>query len=128
MNSSDTDDVLRVEVAGTPLVRLLTAMAGEWVTIAAQIEELGIAVSGEARAGDAKHLQAFDLIHQRAQGMANLLTRLSRKLADDQFFDRKRLSDLIEDIPFHSVRAGLEAAFDGRSHTILQHDDDVDWL
>lgn len=134
MNSSDTGPNLGTEAAGTPLIRLLLAMSVEWAEIARQIQTVGDAAAASAAAegqgGGGHYLQAFDLIHQRAQGQANLLSRLSQKLAEDQFFDRKRLGDLIADIPFHSVRAGLEAAFDGRKAMpeTEKSDDDVDWL
>ena len=133
MSSSESPADLVDATSRSPLIRLLIAMSAEWTEIAGQIQTLGDAVSSGASAGEpvgtASQLQAFDLIHQRAQGQANLLSRLSRKLADDQFFDRKRLGELIEDIPFHSVRAGLEAAFNGQHAAPNEKTgDDVEWL
>lgn len=134
MSSSETTLDLRIEAASTPLIRLLLAMAAEWAQIAGQVELLGNGLSDAARSGCDRpansDLQAFDIIYQRAQGQANLLTRLSRKLAEDQYFDRKRVTELVADIPFEAVRAGLEAAFEGRvAPGITEMSlEDVEWL
>ncbi|MDE2465015.1 MAG: hypothetical protein KGO02_15035 [Alphaproteobacteria bacterium] len=134
MSSSETTLDLRIEAASTPLIRLLLAMAAEWAQIAGQVEQLGNGLSDAARSGCDRpancDLQTFDIIYQRAQGQANLLTRLSRKLAEDQYFDRKRVTELVADIPFEAVRAGLEAAFEGRAAPGITEMslEDVEWL
>lgn len=132
-NSFDVNDILSSDVPGTPLIRLLQAMAGEWARIAEDLNRLGATISPRAMEGSdlasAVELQAFDTVQQRAQGQANLLARLARKIADDHIFDRKRLNELLEDIPFHSVRAGLEAAYDGDAPADAgETSDEVDWF
>jgi hypothetical protein len=121
------------EARRTPLIRLLLAMAREWASIATDVESLGAIVARVATADGSedsiRELQAVDLIQQRAQGQANLLTRLTRKIADDQLFDRRRLAELVEDIPFQSVRESLQAAYEGRDHAgPASLDDNVDWF
>lgn len=133
MNCSDDTADLRLEATSRPLIRLMLAMSAEWAAIAQQIETLGNAVCETAAKGGGartQDLQAFDLIHQRSQGQANLLARLSRKLAEDEFFDRRRVGDLIADIPFESVRSGLEAAYEGRAAPAGkgEDNDDIEWL
>jgi hypothetical protein len=132
LNSSDPAADLRIEAASTPLIRLLLAMAAEWKQIAAQIEALGNSATEAIASGPGRlaiqDFQAFDLLHQRASGQAGLLAKLSRKLAEDQYFDRKRVGELIADIPFESVRAGLEAAFEGRTAAHAPESDEVVWL
>ena len=132
-SSSENIPDIPVEARNMPLVRLLVAMAQEWASIASDVESLGGVVARAAAAdGGAesiRELQAVDLIQQRAQGQANLLTRLTRKIADDQLFDRKRLAELVEDIPFQSVRDSLQAAYEGRSTSDeAGADDSVDWF
>lgn len=121
------------EARNMPLVRLLLAMAREWASIASDVESLGDVVvraaTADGGADSIRELQAVDLIQQRAQGQATLLTRLTRKIADDQLFDRKRLAELVEDIPFQSVRDSLQAAYEGRTTgDEAGADDSVDWF
>lgn len=121
------------EARHTPLIRLLMAMAREWASIATDVESLGAIVARVASVDGTedtiRELQAVDVIQQRAQGQANLLIRLTRKIADDQLFDRKRLVELVEDIPFQSVRESLQAAYEGRDHvSTVGNDDNVDWF
>lgn len=132
-SSSENIPDLPPEARNMPLVRLLLAMAQEWASIANDVESLGDVVARAATvdggADSIRELQAVDLIQQRAQGQATLLTRLTRKIADDQLFDRKRLAELVEDIPFQSVRDSLQAAYEGRTTgDEAGADDSVDWF
>lgn len=96
-----------------PLASLLAAMAAEWGRIAQEIDWLGARLSAQAVNGAPQEMQRFDLLNQRAQGQANLLTRVCEKLADDKRFDCNRITEMLEAIPFHHVRASLEANWDG---------------
>lgn len=133
-NSSDPLSVPQDPQAETPLVRLLRAMAIEWSAIAGDLETLGTVVSEAGLAArdaeDVRALQAFDLLQQRAAGQSKLLVRLTRKIRDDHVFDRKRLDDMVADIPFHAVRADLQAAFDGQAQArdASADGDEVDWF
>jgi len=132
-SSSKSIPDLPPEARNMPLVRLLLAMAREWASIASDVESLGgvvaRAAAADGGADSIRELQAVDLIQQRAQGQANLLTRLTRKIADDQMFDRKRLAELVEDIPFQSIRDSLQAAYEGRSTAAESgSDDSVEWF
>ena len=129
---SDEHGDVAQEARRAPLIRLLLAMAQELSTIADDVGKLGDNVSDMVAArssADIRNLQTFDLIQQRTQGQATLLVRLTRKMADDQMFDRKRLADLVADIPFESVRASLQAAYEGRGPAADNDGDDaVDWF
>lgn len=133
LNSSEQHGDLVLEARRAPFIRLLLAMAEEWSAIAGDVGKLGAAVSKAAAATDAvgsiRDLQAFDLIQQRAEGQAGLLAKLTRKMADDQMFDRKRLAELVADIPFESVRASLKAAYEGRIAAAPSDAEDVvEWF
>jgi len=132
-SSSENVPDIPLEARNMPLIRLLLAMAQEWASIASDVESLGgvvaRAAAADGGADSIRELQAVDLIQQRAQGQANLLTRLTRKIADDQLFDRKRLAELVEDIPFQSVRDSLQAAYEGRGTSEqVGADDSVEWF
>ena len=132
-SSSENVPDIPLEARNMPLIRLLLAMAQEWASIASDVESLGgvvaRAAAADGGADSIRELQAVDLIQQRAQGQANLLTRLTRKIADDQLFDRKRLAELVEDIPFQSVRDSLQAAYEGRGTSEQAGaDDSVEWF
>ncbi len=131
-----SDPALSSETAetATPLIRLLRSMAAEWEQIAREVEDLGSDLSAAAISGSPadgmQRLQSFDLIQQRAHAQAGLLTRLCRKLAEDQYFDRRRVMELVADIPFEAVRSGLAAAFEGQPVPAVTdaHQKDVEWL
>lgn len=135
-SSFDVNGDTGIVVPDTPLIRLLQAIAREWTMIAEDLNGLGAIISSRAMTdvalASAVELQAFDTIQQRAEGQASLLTKLALKIADDHAFDRRRLNDLLADIPFHSVRNNLARAFDDRPKALPEEerdqDDDIDWL
>lgn len=118
------------------LLSLLRSICDELQLIAWEVVQLGDALSGEEhvpRTPESQRvLQSFDLIGQHALAQARLLRGVEMHLSGHETAELRHIDDLIEAVPFETVRRRLSAAYCGDDGTTGENGSnqhgDIDWF